>query len=120
MSVTLQEAEAIHEALDQASKASPIRQLRDEFRVRAGEWRNAAKDFALSEDMDPGACVIELYGNVTRGMKLPSVYPDEPFVGVKRKLDRYGDLSLHIEDPHDPRGRYLSYFDATSPVVVKR
>src|SRR5690606_15501380 len=105
---------------DAASKASPVRQLRDELRVRAGEWRNAVKDLELLDEMQPDEATIEMYGAVTPGMKVPGETHDAAWVGVIRSLDRVGNLALHVEDPFDKRGRYLSFFHHTSPVVVKR
>lgn len=115
MTVTPLEALDIAEALKTAATGCRgVRQLYYELEARAEEWRFAAD---LLGDADEDA-VIELFGNVNRGMRV--LHDRHGFTRVIRKIDRGDQVSLHIESPESPQGYYRNFLDQTSPVVVRK
>lgn len=88
------------------------RPIRYEMKRRAREWAHVAA--LLDADTD-GEAVIELVGAVVPGME---VLMSTGWWPVVRKMERDGQVTLHLED-EDGIPRYLNHYCATSPVVVR-
>ena len=111
------EARKQGELLVAAAQESTVHQLRYELRVRGQEWLRAADDLdKLSDDDGDGTIVV--VGAVCSGMRVLHLSrPDETWLFVVRKMERNGQLTLHL----DVQGRplYVNFLTETSPCVVK-
>lgn len=117
MTVSITEAATIGLALIDAAKACPVRQLRIELEERADEWVRAAKmaqDFSDDQFTDVEV-TIDMLDSVVKGMRVMDYRHGA--MRVKRKLNN--GLTLHLDNPDDPRGIYLDFYTGTSPVCVK-
>lgn len=115
MTVTPLEALDIAEALRTAATGCrEVRQLYYELAARADEWKFAGDLLAEADE----EAVIELFGNITRGMRV--LNDRYGYLRVIRKIDRGDQVSLHIEAPDNPAGYYRNFLDQTSPVVVRK
>lgn len=125
-------------ALKEASSASPIRQLRDEFNRRAREYSMAIKalDSTIEEGQPPRdeetgevlagpptparTGIIDLVGTVCEGMRVRAPIAREwEWVEVMRIMPN-GDLHV-VVNPTDPfdKGSYLNFHSRMSPVCVR-
>src|SRR5690606_18147763 len=111
VSIGPSEAQKQADALFDAAKASPVRQIRHELPAPADEWKRAAALVASSE----GEAEIEMHGVVGPGMRL--FVGEGGFARVIRKTS--GGLTLHVEDEFAPQGRYWNFLSDMSPVVVR-
>lgn len=103
--------------LKACANESPVRQYRWEMRRRGIEWVNRADELAAAgEDDGHPEAAIELVGAVGPGMRVFA--GADGFLPVIRQMTRDGQLSLHLEGPTG-QPRFLNFYGATSPVVVK-
>jgi hypothetical protein len=107
-----QQATAQAEALETASAASPLRQIRYELHARAQEWKRCAK--ALDEEPDDRVGIV--VGAVAPAMQ---VLMTDGWAEVVRVLHRDAQVSLHVLD-ESGRERYENHRSVSSPVVVRK
>lgn len=115
-----EEATQQAKALLAAAEASPVRQFRYEMRRRGKEWERAARDLELASAGGEDA-VIELAGGVVAGMFVPTGDDEERgglWFPVLRSFESRGQWSIHWQDWLG-KDRYINFFAASSPVVVK-
>lgn len=106
------------QALREASRRSPVRQLRFMLGKLAREWEYAAGELeGAGEELS-----IELVGSLSMGMRVPcSNKNGAPDTGVVvRVMSRDGQTSIHLEPEGSPMPVYLNYAGPTSPVAVYR
>lgn len=112
------QAEKQAQALREASRRSPVRQLRFMLAKLAREWEYAAGELeGAGEELS-----IELVGSLSMGMRVPcSNKNGAPDTGVVvRVMSRDGQTSIHLEPEGSPMPVYLNYAGPTSPVAVYR
>ena len=112
------QAEKQAQALREASRRSPVRQLRFMLAKLAREWEYAAGELEGASD----ELSIELVGSLSMGMRVPcSNKNGAPDTGVVvRVMSRDGQTSIHLEPEGSPMPVYLNYAGPTSPVAVYR
>lgn len=112
--------------LHDAGRASPVPHVAYRMNAMANEWARVARlwdDLSRQTPNPERQYVIDLVGSVEPGMV---IYDDHlGATKVRRKMERDGQLSLHVDDP-DPsnpgdeaRGVYLNSVGPSSPIVIK-
>lgn len=116
--ISINEAEAQRDTLEQAAKSSPVLQERKELLARFWEWRKACHNFEEAAEEDTP--VIVLVGTLGSGMRVwnPSFSDPDSWHDVVRVINRDGQTSIHVQTGSG-KAEYLNFLGPRSPIVVR-